>query len=279
MAVSDILFIIAQFAIPVMAVMWLVQRSIGDAGIVDAAWALLLTLSAIFIASVSAGAPERRLLVGVLSGFWSFRLGIYLLRDRVLAGEEDGRYRRMRLAMGRHAQLGFLGFFIVQAGFVVIFAAPVAAAAANPEPLALLDFFGIGVGVVAIIGEIIADRQLAAFRCRPDSAGKTCRDGLWRYSRHPNYFFEWLHWFAYALIAAGGPAALLGYAGPIVVFVFLFTITGIPHTEKQAASHRPDYADYQRTTSIFIPWPPKPDCAIGLTPDSGGPIDVDISSH
>ncbi len=114
--------------------------------------------------------------------------------------------------------------------------------------------------LASVGGEAIADRQLAKFRANPANKGKTCRDGLWRYSRHPNYFFEWLHWFAYVLLAIGSPIAWLAWAGPLVMYVFLRWISGIPYTEAQALRTRgEDYARYQRTTPMLIPWFPKED--------------------
>ena len=109
-------------------------------------------------------------------------------------------------------------------------------------------------------GESIADRQLAAHRNNPSNQGKTCRNGLWRYSRHPNYFFEWLHWFSYAFLTVGLGAGwvMASLAGPVVMLVFLYRVTGIPYTEAQALrTRRADYVEYQRTTSAFIPLPPK----------------------
>ena len=102
------------------------------------------------------------------------------------------------------------------------------------------------------------DRALRRFRARPENRNRTCREGLWRYSRHPNYFFECVHWFAYVLLAWGGPLWWLAAAGPLIMLVFILVVTGVPHTEKQALSHRPDYAEYKRTTNMFFPWFPKP---------------------
>jgi steroid 5-alpha reductase family enzyme len=120
-----------------------------------------------------------------------------------------------------------------------------------------LDALGVLLGLGSILGEVISDRQLQRFRRDPANHGHTCRRGLWRYSRHPNYFFECLHWFAYILLAIGSPHLLFAVPGPALMVLFILFVTGVPHTEKQALSHRPDYAEYQRTTSMIIPWFPK----------------------
>jgi steroid 5-alpha reductase family enzyme len=101
---------------------------------------------------------------------------------------------------------------------------------------------------------------LQAFRSNSRNKGKVCRDGLWRYSRHPNYFFEWTHWWAYVLIGWQAPYGWATLFGPVIMLVFLFKVTGIPPTEENALRSRGDaYREYQRTTSVFFPWPPKPD--------------------
>ena len=114
--------------------------------------------------------------------------------------------------------------------------------------------------VMGVIGETVADRQLLAFKRDPAHRGRTCRAGLWRYSRHPNYFFEWVLWCGFGAFGLTGPLGWLGLAAP---FLILFTIlfeTGIPPTEAQAlASRGEDYRRYQRTTRAFVPWPPPPD--------------------
>jgi steroid 5-alpha reductase family enzyme len=105
---------------------------------------------------------------------------------------------------------------------------------------------------------VLSDRQLAQWRANPDNAGKTCRAGLWRYSRHPNYFFEWLLWVGWAVIATAAPWGWLGWMTPVLLLVLLFTITGIPPTEEQALRGRgEDYRRYQQETSVFVPWFPK----------------------
>jgi steroid 5-alpha reductase family enzyme len=112
--------------------------------------------------------------------------------------------------------------------------------------------------IVSVWGEHVADRQLARFRADPVNRGKTCRAGLWRYSRHPNYFFEWLHWFTYVALAVGATAVWYSLSGPVLMYVFLRWISGVPYTEAQALRTRgDDYRDYQRHTSMFFPLPPK----------------------
>jgi steroid 5-alpha reductase family enzyme len=165
----------------------------------------------------------------------------------------------MREFWGERAQRNFFLFFQAQALFIVIFALPLLAVTLSPRPaLDLWDALGVVIWVVAVAGETVADRQLARFRADPANRGKTCRLGLWRLSRHPNYFFEWLHWWAYVPLGIGGPWGWVTLLGPAMMWLFLFRITGIPHTEQQALISRgDDYRDYQRTTSVLIPWFPK----------------------
>jgi steroid 5-alpha reductase family enzyme len=240
-----------------MVLFWLVQRHTGDAGIVDVVWAAGVGLLAVLFSALADGAPQRRLLIGVLAFTWSARLALYLLR-RVLRLPEDGRYQKLRQEWGDDTQWKLFWFFQVQAVWSVLFAAPMLVAASNPQPFGILDVLGAAVWVVAVSGEWIADRQLARFRTNPANRGRVCRDGLWRYSRHPNYFFEWVHWWAYVLIGWTGPYGWLTLMGPALMLFFLFKITGIPPTEANALASRGDaYREYQRTTSVFFPWPPE----------------------
>ena len=147
----------------------------------------------------------------------------------------------------------------------LLLTAPVILLVYNPNPLGWWDWAGASLLVLAVIGERIADNQLAEWRSRPENKGKTCRAGLWAWSRHPNYFFEWFHWVAYpvmglSLIGTGlagwWPVTLLG---PAVMLFLLTRGTGIPYTEQQAMRSRgEDYRRYQEEVSPFIPWPPKP---------------------
>jgi len=241
----------------IMALLWLVQKRMGDAGIVDVVWALGVGVLSMFYSALTDGLPERRVLIAILAGTWSLRLGGYLLA-RVMTMPEDGRYQKLRDEWGDATQTKLFWFFQLQAFWSALFAAPMLLAASNRQPLGLLDALGGAVWLMALLGESLADRQLASFRNNPANKGRVCRLGLWRYSRHPNYFFEWVHWWAYVLIGWQGAWGWLTLMGPATMLLFLFKITGIPPTEANALASRGDaYRAYQRSTSVFFPWPPK----------------------
>lgn len=238
---------------------WRWQRTRTNAGIVDVVWSFGVGGAAVLAAATGGGALLPRALLAVLGGLWGLRLGLYLWY-RVRGEAEDGRYAQLRLRWGNDQRKWF-AMFQFQALLIALFSLPFLAVAANPSAAWNAWFVaGIAMWLASVGGEAIADRQLADFRANPASKGKTCRAGLWRYSRHPNYFFEWLHWFAYVLLAIGSPIAWLAWAGPVVMYVFLRWISGIPYTEAQALRTRgEDYARYQRSTPMLIPWFPKED--------------------
>lgn len=259
MGVFEQLVWLAAGSAVLMSALWMIQKRTGDAGIVDAGWSAGLGGAALLYALTSEGDAGRRLLLACCAGLWSFRLAAYLLFNRVLKGPEDGRYQTLRARWGSRAQIHFFLFFQFQALLVVLFSVPFLVVSWNRRPgLDWIDMAGVGVWLAAIAGEWAADRQLAAFRADPGNRGKTCRRGLWRYSRHPNYFFEWIHWGAYVLWAWGSPWWWVALAGPALMLLFLYRITGIPATEARALESRgEDYRRYQQTTSAFFPWFPK----------------------
>ncbi len=246
-------------AMSLMFVVWLVARRINNAGIVDIAWSLGFAFVAAAFYFLGVGAPERRLLIAVLVTIWSVRLGAHIwLRVAAHHPEEDGRYAALREQYSNHTWLMFFGFFELQAVLLAILSAPFAIIAGNPASgIQPVEWAGAALWLVAILGEALADHQLAAFRAKPENKGRTCRRGLWRASRHPNYFFEWLVWVAYFVIALGSPDGWITFYCPLLMLFFLLKVTGIPATEAHALKSRGDeYRDYQRTTSVFVPWFP-----------------------
>ncbi|MFP4209227.1 MAG: DUF1295 domain-containing protein [Wenzhouxiangella sp.] len=253
------LLIAFLLVVSVMAGLWLWQRGSGRADWVDAFWAGSIGALAVFYALFGDGAVEKRVIVALVAGTWSFRLTRHLAVRLASHAAEDGRYQAMREHWGERAQAWLFVFFMGQAVIAWLFSLPAWVVANDPSGvLSGWVLLGVLVWFISLAGESLADRQLSAFRQDPANRGKVCQVGLWRYSRHPNYFFEWLHWFSYPLIAMGAPHQWLAWLGPVLMLLFLYRVTGIPYTEKQALKSRGDaYRDYQRTTSAFIPWPPK----------------------
>jgi len=240
-------------------VAWARQQRTANAGMVDVVWSFGIAAAAVLIAATGVGATLPRTLLAILGGLWGLRLGLHLLR-RVRGEDEDGRYAQLRKRWG-NAPLKWFAMFQLQALLIALFALPFLSVASNPmDDWNPWFVAGIATWLGSVSGEAVADVQLARFRAQAANRGKTCRDGVWRYSRHPNYFFEWLHWFTYVLLAVGAPMAWLAWSGPLVMYVFLRWISGIPFTEAQALRTRgEDYARYQRTTPMLFPWFPKED--------------------
>lgn len=250
--------VMALFSGVVMLALWFYARAVKNVNVVDAAWSGCLACGAVFVTVTATGAWERRLALAILAGLWSLRLTWHLVSKRVFNAPEDRRYQRMRSAMGRWQDPLFLLFFMVQAGFVVLFSIPLVSVAMSAAPFpSVPDIFGLTLGVLAVMGESVADRQLTRFISDPANRGKTCDVGLWRYSRHPNYFFEWLLSFSYPLLAVGSPWFLVACLAPVVVLTFLLFITGIPHVERECMASRQGYAGYAARTPRFIPWFPR----------------------
>lgn len=242
--------------------LWFVAVRTGNAGVVDVGWAYSLGALVLWYGLMTDGDLGRRILLMVLAGLWALRLGTHITL-RYLREEEDGRYQMLRKHWGDAANAHFLWFFQAQALANVVLTAPILLLMLNTQGLMWADALGAGLILFAVVMERVADNQLAAWRRNPANVGKTCRKGLWQYSRHPNYFFEWLHWVGYPLIGL----SLLGTAlawwwpltllGPAAMLWILLRATGIPYTEMQAVKSREDYRAYQQEVSPFIPWPPR----------------------
>jgi steroid 5-alpha reductase family enzyme len=230
---------------------------------VDVGWSGNFTLLALFFGLFGGGDPGRRLLIGAMYGLWGLRLAWHLGR-RILGEPEEGRYVELRRKWGAAGPAAFhrrmYRFYLIQAALDLVLALPLWIVAQNPAAaIAPLEWAALGLWTVALAGETLADAQLAAFKRSGVGHDQVCERGLWSWSRHPNYFFEWLVWVAYALAAlASPPWGAVGLAMPALMLFFLLRVTGIPATEAQALRSKGDaYRDYQRRTSAFVPWPPR----------------------
>jgi steroid 5-alpha reductase family enzyme len=242
-----------------MLLLWAIHLLIKNAAIVDVGWAASLGILAAYYAAAGPGYAHRKWLIAGMAGFWSVRLALHLLFDRVLGKPEEGRYVQLRKEWKKNLPLRFLFFFEFQALLDVALSMPFLLACLNRRVgLGGVEFLGAGIWLVGLVGEAIADQQLKNFKDDPANKGKTCQAGLWRYSRHPNYFFEWLIWVGYATFAIASPWGFIGILSPALILYFLLGLTGIPATEAQALRSRgAEYREYQRRTSAFVPWFPK----------------------
>lgn len=241
-----------------MLLLWLVHLWMRNAAIVDAGWALGISFCAVLYATQGSGAMVRRSIIATMVVIWGLRLGLYLLL-RMLGQPEEGRYAELRRKWGGNINLKFLAFYQIQALSCVLLAVPFLLASLDPRSeLNLLEQFSIVLWVAATAGVTIADFQLSRFKANKQNHGKVCRQGLWGWSRHPNYFFEWLIWVSYGLYALSSPWGILGLVAPALIFHFVVNVTGIPPTEEQAVRTKgAAYLAYQKEVSAFIPMFPK----------------------
>ncbi len=241
-----------------MTLLWLRQRRTGNAGIVDVAWAGTIGALAPAYALLGTAAPLPRLLLGAMGLLWGARLAWHI-HARAVGKPEDGRYQQLRREWGAQTDFRMFRFFQFQAAAAAFFALPFLLAALHDGAgLHPLQAGAAGLWLVAWLGEASADVQLARFKREAAGGGRVCQVGWWRYSRHPNYFFEWLIWCAFALFALPAPGGWVALLCPALIFYFLFKVTGIPATEAQALRSKGEaYRAYQRTTSVFVPWPPR----------------------
>jgi steroid 5-alpha reductase family enzyme len=250
----------------VMMVAWLVQQHTGNSGWVDAIWTFGLAAvgAAAALAPLTSGAPSLRQVI--VAGFlivWAGRLGTHIA-SRTMHITDDPRYAALIRDWGPDARRQMFWLLQKQAAVSVPLATSVFLATHNPEPeWRLQDWLAVLVMITALLGEAIADRQLQRFRRDPTNSAKVCNGGLWRYSRHPNYFFEWLGWIAYPLLAidvSGGFGwGYLALCGPLCMYWLLAHVSGIPPLEAHMLASRGDaYRAYQQRTSAFFPTPAGP---------------------
>jgi steroid 5-alpha reductase family enzyme len=227
---------------------------------VDIGWSVNFAVLAVLYAWLAPGHLPRRVLIAAMFTAHGLRLGWHLSK-RIIGEPEEGRYQQLRKDWGGSGNLNlkFLGFFEFQAVLNAFLTLPLLIACFNDAPrLHVLEIAGFAVFLVALIGESTADAQLAAFKRDPANKGGVCDGGLWRYSRHPNYFFEWLIWIAYAVFALASPHGWIALAMPVLMLHFLINVTGLKATEEQALRSKGErYRLYQARTSGFVPWFPK----------------------
>lgn len=242
-------------AVVYFAITWAISVRIHNYGLVDVAFSYGVVLLAPMYAWFAPGEPLRKWTMTAIGAAWSLRLGTYILL-RVLRHHpaEDVRYQTLRARWP--GPLGFLWFFELQAVLVVVFSLPFLFVSFNEaSAISRWEIAGLTLAIVGVLGETWADLQMQKFKHDSANSGRVCDVGLWRYSRHPNYFFESLVWCGFFGAAVASPWGWVTISCPVLMLYFLFKVTGIPLTEEYAVKRRGDaYREYQRTTSAFVPW-------------------------
>ncbi|MCX4137333.1 MULTISPECIES: DUF1295 domain-containing protein [Paraburkholderia] len=243
--------------IAIFSAVWAWQLKIGNAGMVDPVWAYSLGLVAVLYAVLGNGDPVSRALTALGGLVWGVRLGTHLWK-RNFGKPEDARYRRFREEWGDKAASKMFWFFQVQVVISMLLSiAFLVPSYRSSAPAIGWIVLAVVVWIASVVGEGIADRQLKHFTQDPANHTTVCRVGLWRYSRHPNYFFECVHWLAYIALSIGTPWGWFTLLPPVLMAFLLLKLSGIPLLEESMAKRRAGYADYMRTTSALIPWPPR----------------------
>jgi steroid 5-alpha reductase family enzyme len=248
----------------IMSGAWLIRQRTGNSGWVDTVWTFGLGLVGIGAALMLPphNFPPREMVVAVLVALWAARLGIYIAA-RTAKIADDPRYAKLAAEWGEAAPRRMFFFLQQQAFGSVPLALSVYLAAKNPAPMMRAqDYIGIAIVLIAVIGEALADGQVRRFKANPANHGKILDTGLWAWSRHPNYFFQWFGWLAWPVIAidlSGGYLyGWLALMGPAVMYWVLRYATGVPYLEAHMERTRgAAFADYRRRTSLFFPSPPR----------------------
>lgn len=243
----------------VLTLVWIVSVRLRDASIIDPCWGLGFVLIAWQSALVNAAADRRALVLLALTTIWGTRLSLFLLYRNWGHGE-DRRYTAMRAYHGqRFWWVSLFSVFLLQALLLWFIAWPlqVAMTHRNSPEWSWIDVVGLIVWVIGFTFETVGDWQLARFKADPANAGRVMDRGLWRYTRHPNYFGDCCVWWGLYLIAAAG-GAWWTIGSPLLMTLLLLKVSGVSLLESTIVDRRPEYAAYQARTSPFFPWPSRP---------------------
>ncbi len=240
-----------------MLVAYAVSRALRRLDVVDVAWGLGFVVIAATGLVVGAGSGSRVVLVTILVSAWGLRLAGHIFKRR-LGKPEDKRYVAMKESWNGPEPLEALTrIFLSQGLLMLIIAIPVMiVASTNRTQLNLLDYVGATIWLIGYFFEVVGDQQLASFIANPTNKGKLMTSGLWRYTRHPNYFGEVTQWWGIFLIAVSVPYGWLGIVGPAVITFLILKVSGVPLLEKHKAG-QPEWEAYKARTSKFIPLPPR----------------------
>ncbi len=259
MTFLEIYGIAALVILGFMTTIWLISLALRNSSIVDIFWGTGFVLSNwIYFALTPDGLPARKWLISILVTIWGLRLSLYILWRNWGKGE-DFRYQKWRREAGpKWWWQSFFKVFVLQGLLMWIISAPLLAAhiSATPARLTILDWLAIPVWAFGFFFEAVGDWQLARFKADPANKGQVLRTGVWRYTRHPNYFGDAAQWWAYYLVAAASGGFWTVFS-PILMTLLLLRVSGVALLEKTLTQTKPQYADYVASTSAFVPWFPR----------------------
>lgn len=259
---AEILITNALAVLGLMVGIWLLSLPLKDASIVDMFWGLGFVVVAWVTWGLADGDPTRKLLIAVLITIWGVRLSVYIAWRNIGHGE-DPRYQAMREKAGdKFPLLSLIRVFLLQGVVMWIVSLPVQAGqiAESPAAPTIWDCLGISIWFVGVVFESVGDFQLARFKSKPENQGTVLNTGLWRYTRHPNYFGDFLMWWGIYLIALASSPALTWWTviGPLIMSFFLMRISGVTLLEKSLKESKgAAYDEYIRRTNAFFPGFPK----------------------
>lgn len=259
MSTAGLLAIEAGLVLVLLTVLWAVSLVLRDASIVDVFWGTGFVFVAWTAYALADGSQDRALLLSLLVTAWGLRLTAHLAH-RNLGKGEDYRYAEMRRRHGERWPLRSLFVvFWLQGALIWVVSLPVQVAMADPTPagLGLLDWAGTAVWAVGLTFEAVGDWQLSRFKADPANRGTVMDRGLWRYTRHPNYFGDFCVWWGIWLVALATGSTWWTVVGPAVMSVLLIRVSGVALLERSLSRRREGYADYVARTSAFFPRPPR----------------------
>jgi steroid 5-alpha reductase family enzyme len=237
-----------------MFLLWIVYLIKKNVNVVDIGWGVSFILTVLVYFALGDGYFWRRLLILILVSIWSLRLVTYLMER--FSFQKEPRYQQILQSTARHINLKVLALFLLQGFLVVVLSLPFALMSQNVLPFFTApEVFGLLLWMGGVLGETVADDQLYRFKQNPNHENQVYEGGLWRYCRHPNYFFEWVIWIAYFIIALSSPLGWLAVISPILMLYLLLKVSGVPLAEAEALQTKGDaYKNYQKRTSVFFPW-------------------------
>jgi steroid 5-alpha reductase family enzyme len=242
-----------------MSLLWIISVIITNASIADIFWGTGFIIAGVWYFINGHGNPTREIILMVLLTLWGLRLSLYLAWRNIGRGE-DFRYREFRKKYGekRYWWISFFQTFLLQGVLMWLISAPLLGAqyTGNDSPPGFFDFAGIALWLTGFIFEAGGDIQLARFRSDPSNRGRVLKTGFWKYTRHPNYFGDSAVWWGYGLICIGA-GSYLPVLGSVLMTLLIIRVSGVALLEKSLKEQKPEYREYARATSAFIPWFPR----------------------